>query len=433
MRAIAFACGGEEGARLADRLGVSTSSDTLIREIRRSPCHACTEVRVVGVDDWALRRGRRYGTVLVDLERHQPIELLPERSSESVAAWLQLHPEVEVVSRDRGDCYIKGADVGAPQATQVTDRWHLLHNLQEALMQLVDRHRKSLKEVAKSMRQSPAEPAREEVPIPSGPTKAEQARQQGRQRRLERYQQVIDLHAQGVATREIARRLRMHRRTVRLWVGRGALPERAVPRYRRSVDAWTDYLQQRWQAGCHNASVLTAELKSQGYKGSYDMVRRCVATWRPPGVSKDRCTPPQPRASSPPCDSPRSMAWALMKPSDDLATDEQRLAKLFREACPEVDQAVQLALQFRRLVKERLAGELDAWISLAVAAGAPAEIGRFAAGLKPDLAAVKAALTLPWSNGQTEGQVNRLKWIKRQMYGRANFDLLRRRVLARTG
>ena len=132
---------------------------------------------------------------------------------------------------------------------------------------------------------------------------------------------------------------------------------------------------------------------------------------------------------------PRSIAWALMKPSDEEEKDEdqQRLAKLFRAACPEVDQGVQLTLQFRELVRERRAGDLDAWIAQAVAADAPAEIGRFAAALKPDLAAVKAALTLPWSNGQTEGQVNRLKWIKRQMYGRAKFDLLRRRVLARTG
>lgn len=436
LRAVAFACGGEQGAQLAERLGFAASPDTLLREIRRSPDENCPPVRIVGVDDWALRRGKRYGTILVDLERHRPVDLLPDRSSEAFRVWLQGHPEIEIISRDRGDCYIKGADQGAPQAIQVADRWHLLHNLQEALVQLVDRHRKQLKEAVRSMRQVAPEVVGADVSnscIGTEPTKAEQARGQRRQRRLERYQQVIELHAQGLAVREIARQLRMHRRTVRLWIRRKTLPERAIPCSRRSVDVWIEYLQQRWQAGCHNASLLTAELKSKGYKGSYDMVRSCVAGWRQPDISKDAplrgLTTRQPLH----CDSPRSIAWALMKPPDAEEEDQQRLVKLFREACPEVDRGVQLSLQFRELVRERRAGDLDAWIAEAVAAGAAAEIGRFAAALKPDLAAVKAALTLPWSNGQTEGQVNRLKWIKRQMYGRANFDLLRRRVLARTG
>lgn len=436
LRAVAFACGGEQGARLADRLGIAASPDTLLREIRRSPNENCPPVRIVGVDDWALRRGKRYGTILVDLERHCPVDLLPDRTSEAFRVWLQGHPEIEIISRDRGDCYIKGADQGAPQAIQVADRWHLLHNLQEVLVQLVDRHRKQLKEAARSMRETTAVPVPAVVPVScvrTGMTKAEQARDQRRQRRFERYQQVIELHGQGLAVREIARQLRMHRRTVRLWVARKTLPERAIPCSRRSVDVWIDYLHQRWQVGCHNASALTTELRSKGYKGSYDMVRRCVAAWRQLGISKD--APPPCLSTRQPlhCDSPRSIAWALMKASDEEDTDQQRLAKLFREACPEVDQGVQLSLQFRGLVRDRRAGDLDAWIAQAVAADAPAEIGRFAAALKPDLAAVKAALTLPWSNGQTEGQVNRLKWIKRQMYGRAKFDLLRKRVLARTG
>jgi transposase len=152
LRAVAFACGGEEGARLAHRLAIAASPDTLLREIRRSTDVPWQPVRIVGVDDWALRPGQRYGTILVDLERHCPVDLPAERSAQAFAVWLRSHPEVEVISRDRGDCYIKGAGIGAPQATQVTDRWHLLHNLQEALVQVVDRHRKQLKDVAKSMR-----------------------------------------------------------------------------------------------------------------------------------------------------------------------------------------------------------------------------------------------------------------------------------------
>lgn len=433
LRAIAFVCGGEEGARLLDRLAIPASPDTLLREIRRTRDDNCPTVRVVGVDDWALRRGQRYGTILVDLERHCPVDLLPERSAEALASWLGAHPEVEVVSRDRGDCYIKGAEQGAPQATQVADRWHLLHNLQEALVLVVDRHRQKLKEAAKLAQLASSESELPEVSsaaVPPTPSQAKSTRVRRHQRRLERFQQVIELHAQGVAIREIARRLHMHRRTIRLWLERESLPERAVPPSHRSVDIWTEYLQHRWQAGCHNASALTAELKAQGYKGSYDMVRRCVEAWRQPHSCMERCTPLRRPLH---CDSPRSIAWALIKSSDEEDAEQRKLAKLFRDACPEVNQAVQLALQFRRLVTERRVDDLDDWITRSVAADAPAEIRRFAAGLKPDLMAVKAALSLPWSNGQTEGQVNRLKRIKRQMYGRANFDLLRLRVLARTG
>ncbi len=440
LNALAFACGGEEGARLAKRLGIRSSPDTLLREIRRTAEEDYPPVRFLGVDDWAMRRGQRYGTILVDLERHRPIDLLPERSAEAFANWLQVHPEVVVISRDRGDCYIKGAGEGAPQAIQVADRWHLLHNMQEALVLTVDRHRSQLKEVAQQMQRSaveepPADPL-PEPPLPRAPmapAKAKQASGERRERRLQRFEQVKELHARGVGVREIARQMHMHRRTVRRWIGRETFPERAIRSPRRQVDAWREYLQRRWAEGCRNARTLTAELKTEGYKGSYDMVRRCVASWRQTGcLERRRPSCPGPRVPVH-CDSPTAIAWALMKSATEEEGPQQTLARLFRAACPEVDQAVQLALEFRRLVTERGADRFDQWMAAATAEQAAQEIARFAAGLRPDLAAVRAALSLPWSNGQTEGQVNRLKRIKRQMYGRASFDLLRRRVLARTG
>ena len=437
MRAIALACGGEEGARLADRLGIRTSSDTMVREIRRSPCNSSSQVRIIGVDDWAFRRGQRYGTILIDLEQHRPVDLLPERSSEAFAAWLRSHPEVKIVSRDRGDYYIKGADIGAPQAMQVADRWHLLHNLHEALARLVERFRKPLKEAASRVGREPEfgklEPANAEDSASAAPEKLSKTGREQRERRnqrLDRYQQVFDLHQQKVPQREITRRLGLHRSTVRKWLRAGCFPERAGRRCRRGVDGWTDYLEERWQAGCQNAAKLTTELRSRGFDGSYDMVRRFLAKWRKRGAVKS--TVVFHSTSLPQC-SPRSMAWLLFKPPNEQEPEQQRLVQMFCEACPDVDHAVHLVQQFRRLVTQRLAEELDGWLVSAAAADAPVELQRFAAGLKADFAAVKAALSLPWSNGQTEGQVNRLKGIKRQMYGRANFDLLRKRVLARSG
>ncbi len=318
---------GEEGARLAKRLGIRSSPDTLLREIRRTAEEDYPPVRFLGVDDWAMRRGQRYGTILVDLERHRPIDLLPERSAEAFANWLQVHPEVVVISRDRGDCYIKGAGEGAPQAIQVADRWHLLHNMQEALVLTVDRHRSQLKEVAQQMQRSaveepPADPL-PEPPLPRAPmapAKAKQASGERRERRLQRFEQVKELHARGVGVREIARQMHMHRRTVRRWIGRETFPERAIRSPRRQVDAWREYLQRRWAEGCRNARTLTAELKTEGYKGSYDMVRRCVASWRQTGcLERRRPSCPGPRVPVH-CDSPTAIAWALMKSATEEAS-----------------------------------------------------------------------------------------------------------------
>jgi transposase len=431
LGAIALACGGEEGARLAKRIGVQTSPDTMLREIRRAPACTCGKVRVLGVDDWALRRGQRYGTILIDLDRHRVVDLLPERSSETFAAWLRLHPEVEVVSRDRGDYYIKGAQAGAPQAMQVADRWHLVHNLQEALVRLIERNGKQLKDAAKLLSSRPEAAQLEASPapcltatVPKVSTRLERQQAQRRAERLQVYQQVVELHGQKVPQREIARRLGMYRSTVRKWLSAGCYPERATRRYRRGVDGFTDYLGARWQAGCHNATDLASELRQRGFSGSYDMVRRFVAKWR------KQCKSQSTFKSAPsPQDNPRSMAWLLMKPANEREPAEEHLVQKFCKSCADVGQAAVLVQDFRILVAERRSSELDAWLARAISADSPAEMRRFATGLQADYEAVHAALCQPWSNGQTEGQVNRLKLLKRQMYGRAKFDLLRKRVL----
>jgi transposase len=415
-----------------------TSGDTLLRTIRRSRCSEHPTPRVLGVDDWSYRRGHRCGTILCDLERRQPVDLLPERSPECFSAWLDQHRGVEIITPDRGDAYLKGATVGAPQAVQVADRFHLVRNLREALCRVMERHSTDVQAALRTVsrrkfsalcgKSDPAVPIGE--PSPTKPTPPEvQFQQQRRAERIQRYEQVVELHRQGVSLREIGRRLGLHRETAERFVRAGKYPERAPRMYRRGPDAYREYLQRRWEAGCCNALQLTRELRAQGFAGSYDSVRRYVAGWRTwqtaqPGIVAARAGDFS--MQRPPVH--RLVSW-MLRHDRQLADDEAALVNILCEQCPDLRTAAELSREFETLLRNRQSVEFDQWLEKASAEHIPKPLRRFAAGLRNDLTAVRAAVTLPWSNGQVKGQVNRLKLIKRQMYGRANFDLLRQRVL----
>jgi transposase len=304
---IGSARGGQAGARLATPLGMPTSPDTLLRRVKASHRSLPVSVRVLGVDDWAWKKGQRYGTILFDLERRRVIDLLPVRSTVSFCSWLKSHPEVEIISRDRGEEYTKGAALGAPQSVQVADRFHLLVNVREALTRVVDRHHTHVSEAAKAVatrRESqdstpPIEAAGSAAPPPSSQrlSRASPQSLQRRARRLEHYHRVLELHQQGVPLRAIARREGMCRGTVRHWIRAGAFPEQAQRRRRSRADEYLEYLKRRWDEGCRNARQLTDELRELGYGGSFHTVRRRVGRWRagdPPRASS------APRESSSP-------------------------------------------------------------------------------------------------------------------------------------
>ena len=433
---IGQALGGEAGVRLAAPLGMAASPDTLLRRVRRALLPQQPAVRVLGVDDWAWKKGQRYGTILCDLERRRPVDLLPERSADSFARWLEAHPEVEIISRDRGDEYIKGANQGAPKAVHVADRWHLLVNLREALMRAVDRHHAHVLEAAKALAASqepeplPAktpqtEPAEQRLP----PDHRTERSQQRRARRLERYQRVVELNEQGVSLRGIARRMGMHRATVRHWLGAGSFPERPQRCVTSRTDRFLDYLRRRWDEGCHNAAQLTREIQAMGFGGTAVMVRRRVAPWRR-GERTQGCRPASRQHS--PCPrrpSSRRVSWWLLKEPAEREPEEQALVQALGDRCAELKTSAELAREFAGLVRQRQAGGWENWMTKVQGPGVARELSGFAEGLKQDEAAVKAALSLEWSNGQVEGRINRLKLLKRQMYGRAKFDLLRRRFL----
>lgn len=432
QRHLGLALGGEAGARELSTLAMPLSADTLLRLIRAVPQRTIAVLHVVGIDDWAWRKGQSYGTILVDLETHQVVDLLADRSAESVRAWFEAHPGITIVSRDRGAEYIEGISQGAPQATQVADRWHLLHNLREALERLLEQNRGCLAAAAATPQSvsTPVEPITDSPMPPVALTKAEQRRQTTRQKRLARYEAVLELHQQGLAVRAITRQLKIGRKTVVRYLQADGFPEMAQRRKRASLlDPYMAHLQQRWQAGCHNGCQLYREIQDQGYTGSRSLLSRWIAQMRKQAPTLLSTTALATVAT--PAKRPwaaRCAVWLLLKDPLCLSSEHKEALERMLAASPIVRQAYHFGQAFLRIVRERFSKSLEPWLTAVQLYRIP-ELISLARGLTRDKTAVLAALTLPWSNGQTEGQVNRLKLIKRQMYGRAKFDLLRARVL----
>ncbi len=433
---IGLALGGKAGARLAERIGMPVSGATLLRLVRcGAPATPSTAPRVLGVDDWAWRRGQRYGTVLVDLERHAVVDLLPDREADSFAAWLQAHPGVEVIARDRGAGYADGGRRGAPGAVHVADRWHLLENCSAAVLEAVKRHMPALRAAAQPAAQptssAPAAAAITMVPasVPDAPppmTSAQRLQWQGWQRRVQVHGEVMRLHQQGVPVRHIARDLALSRNTVRRWV-RGEQPELHRPRM-HSLDPWRAVLEQRWAEGCRNGAQLWRDLRDAGFKGGM----RVVAEWanrqrlaepvRQPGPANVLGVQPPARPAAYPARRVARMLTADMVP---LAEPDRAYVERLPALSPALATVRDLAQRFAALVRAHTADALTPWLTDAE----QGELRGFAAGLRQDEQAVRAALTLPWSSGQVEGQVTRLKLVKRQGYGRAKLDLLRARLI----
>jgi transposase len=423
QRHIGLALGGEPGARLARRLAMPVSGDTLLRLIRASALTVPPPARVIGVDDWAWCRGRRYGTIICDLERgRRVIDLLPDRAGETLASWLRRNgKEVAIVSRDRSGAYADGIRAGAPGAVQVADRWHLIVNASGALRQVLDRYQAHLREAARlcaSRAGAPASTARRG----RNETRAERQRAERRRRRQARYDEVARLHREGMPIRRIAGHLGLARNAVRRWLRAGeATAYRRAPG-RSMLDRHLGYVEQRWAEGCRNSAQLWRELRDRGFEGGYDVVRRWASRHHEIEAVAVEPTPALPAWRVP---SSRRAARLLTTPGASLNPADQRFAETLTVLSPEIRVAAALVNEFGRIVRERDAAALDPWL----AAARTTALRGFAEGLTGDVDAVRAALTLPWSDGPVEGQVNRLKVLKRQMFGRAKFDLLRGRLL----
>jgi transposase len=446
LTAIAFANGGEAGARLAAALGYPVSPDTLLRLIRRDPDRAVPTPTVLGVDDWAIHKGLTYGTLLVDLERRRPVDLLPDRSSGSLAAWLQAHPGVEVIARDRAGAYAEGARDGAPAAVQVADRWHLVANLADALEAFFRAKGECLEAAAALIRQA-ADKGRDQGgdPARSPPAeiyqgkrrhpqperwrdRLEAAAEAGVARRRAHYEQARALHANGASVAQIARTVGIARMTVYKYLREGP-PQRkrhSIHGRQRVLEPREPHLLQRWNEGCRTATVLWRELQAQGFAHSLTNVQRFVAQLRregPPPADRPRTALTKPQG--PP---PRLVASLVVRRPERRTAEQRAYLKCLCAEDPTIATATDLADEFLAMLRRREGERLPAWLAATEASGID-ELTRFAGKLRADRDAVQAGLTLRWSNGQTEGQVSKLKLVKRQGYGRAKVDLLRKRVL----
>jgi transposase len=416
----------------------SQRPNTLLRLVRQVETPTPSSPRVLGIDDWALRKGASYGTILVDLEASRIVDLLPSRQSETVAAWLEKRPEIEVISRDRASAYAEAATTGAPQATQVADRWHLLRNLGEALVAILEPHQSRLKQVpiTSALEKSPTFPpvTIQMLGYPA-PTRSsyQEPQQQRRQRRLERYEMVHRLRGLGWTVSSIAIETDLDPKTVRRFLRATTFPERQPRRVQASIlDSYKPYLLNRWNQGCRTGAQLLREIRTQGYLGGDTLVNAFLAQ-----VRRVQGLPPKTRMVTPrhPIQgttegmfTPRRATWLVLSRPEELEpAEKQRLANLI-EALPDLEQAVKLSREFAAMLRQRHSVQLDAWLEQ-VADSPYLPLRNFAKGIRCDYQAVKAALSLKWSNGATEGHINRLKLVKRQMYGRASFDLLKRRVL----
>jgi transposase len=436
---LGVALGGAAGRRLSQRLGVTVSRQTLLRTVRRLALPSLATPKILGVDDFAFRKGQTYGTVLIDLEGHCPVALLPDREAETLAAWLQAHPSVEVITRDRSKAYARGIKQGAPAATQVADRFHLLQNLADALEQVLSRHGTALKAVNDAMRPAPASQPDGAVvvpvPLPPTPTIAQAKATRRRARRLATYEQVWTLRRQGHSGEVIAHQLGMGRSTVFRYLHAPTFPERKgrSDRGRSLLTPYKAYLLRRWNEGCHEALQLFSEIKGHGYPGSYVTVARYAQRLREAqglALRQRRSEQPLPAVAEPihPPLTVRQAAWlVLRRPERRAPHDESVLVRLHAQHA-EVAEAIELAQDFAQLVRKRTPTRLDGWLTRAI----KSPLGvfqRFATRLREDYDAVKAGITRPWSNGPVEGQINRLKMLKRQMFGRAKLDLLQQRFL----
>jgi transposase len=421
LTAVALALAGRAGARLAPLLGLLAGRSSMLRLIMALPDPRDRPVRALGVDDFAFRRGHTYGTLLVNIDTGKPIDMLPDREADTLAAWLRAHPGAEVICRDRAGAYAEGARTGAPQAIQVADRWHLWHNLAEHVEKTVAAHHRCVRDHYATLEQAAAQQAPDPGLLAARATTAQAGNRARVVRARQRYEQVQALKDQGKNVTTIMRELRLAPGTARRYYHAAAVDEvvaGTLTGWPGKLDDHKPFLHQRWNSGCTNIGQLHREITARGYRGSHGTVYAYLRPFK--GLTAPPAVPAPPKVR-------HITSWILRDPAS-LDESEQASLDAVRGHCPHLDALAIHVTEFAKILTGLRGEQLDAWIAQASAGDQP-DLRSFITGLKRDYQAVLNGLTLPYSSGKVEGNVNRIKMLKRQMYGRARFDLLRKRVL----
>ena len=447
VRLFGHSAGGRPSERLMVRLGMRVSDSTILRRVKRRPRTRPSRavMRVAGVDEWAWRKGTKFGTIVVDLERRRVVDLLADRAADRMADWFKQHPEVEIINRDRDGLYADAARQGAPQARQVADRFHLLKNLRETIARQLGGFEAPIRGSAAEVEDDQDMP--EPPPIDRSDRRSETAerarlRRRRRAARLVMFDKIRALYDAGSTVREIARKLGLGHRRVYRWVRRIDMPERNAMAPKPCTPAYFGaFLARSWAEGTTKVRHLFADIRHRGYLGSYSHLARFLAPWRNNGPSQggddgsstDQEAPaPLPLHVMDPMTgrriSPLVAAALCIKPRRQMTTRQIVNVDALKAASADFTTMRCLAMRFRGLLRGGTAEKLDSWLSDARRSGIYG-MQRFARALRHDIEAVRNAVLEPWSNGQTEGQINRLKTLKRTMYGRAGVDLLRARLM----
>ena len=422
LQTVGVTTNGADAARIVSSLGMPTSAKTVIRHVLRLPLPSEGSVHELGIDEWAWKKGHCYGTILVNLAERRIVQLLEDRSVETSKAWLRTHPEIRLVSRDRGKLFREAATDGVPQAQQVVDRFHLQKNFAEALEKFF-RHKTRVLKTAARRRTATHSPAPVKRAIPQ---KAEQERRARHRQRVALHKRIWKLYRAGYHKEQIARLVGVSSRSVYR-----ALEQEAAPSPRRRsrshsiLDPYLSYLASRWNQGCHRTRQLYEEIVAQGYTGSLRTLEKQVRAFRPNAghpVSKGTVTWEKPPSA-------RSTALMIVRSAHNRTAEQTTFLKHLIQSDATVATAFTLAQDFGHLLRKREGLlRLERW-KAAVRASGIAELIAFVEGLADDAEAVANGCSMMWSNGMVEGFVNKVKAIKRSSYGQAGFPLLQRRVL----
>lgn len=412
LRSIAFSTSAEQGSKLSKQMDMPVSADTILRLIRKTPVNPNLSTSAIGIDEWAFLKRRKYGVIICDLKTHRPLALLRNFTSEAVQQWLQKQSKIKVISRDGSRLFKNAIKESNADILQVTDLWHLVHNFNERIERILQQTVGSRIPIPFSEQDSPS--STQSSFVPESPRETERERQ-----KKQLMEQVKSFGRQGFSYTAIADILKVNWRTVKKYIQTEQVPLQGKHKHQSKLDPYLNIIHASIQPGV-TAQGVYEHLISLGYNGSFSLVSHYMANLRKQkrkGKQNKRYLSRmklQKWLWQSSLEIKKRSKWVFL---DDLLNRHPQLQKLY-----------ELIQTFQVMIRHRLPHYLDHWISQA-SQNKMVEMHRFVKRIQSDYDAVKNALTYRWNNGILEGQINRLKTLKRVMYGRANFDLIEKRVL----